>query len=275
MKIGFIGLGNMATAIIGGLLREDTTLNSEDGNATVITAANIIGSAKTEATRQKRAEQFGIAVTASNREVAEAADVLVLAVKPQFFPEVIAEIRDAVSENTLVISIAAGLTLERIAGLFDRNVTAMRLIRCMPNTPALVGAGIFGIQEDPELPENVFCTVLDLFGLLGSAVVLPEKKFNAFMALVGCGPAYVFHFMDALAEAGVTMGFTRQESLDLVTQLVLGSAKLAALPGSHPAILREQVCSPAGVTIAAINHLDRTAVRGHIIDAVLAAYAKS
>ncbi|MED9829191.1 MAG: NAD(P)-binding domain-containing protein, partial [Adlercreutzia sp.] len=110
MKIGFIGLGNMATAIIGGLLREDTTLNSEDGNATVITAANIIGSAKTEATRQKRAEQFGIAVTASNREVAEAADVLVLAVKPQFFPEVIAEIRDAVSENTLVISIAAGLT---------------------------------------------------------------------------------------------------------------------------------------------------------------------
>ena len=136
MKIGFIGLGNMATAIIGGLLREDTALSSEDGNATVITAANIIGSAKTEATRQKRAEQFGIAVTASNREVAEAADVLVLAVKPQFFPEVIAEIRDAVSENTLVISIAAGLTLERIAGLFDRNVTAMRLIRCMPNTPA-------------------------------------------------------------------------------------------------------------------------------------------
>lgn len=135
MKIGFIGLGNMATAIIGGLLREDTTLSSEDGNVTVITAANIIGSAKTEATRQKRAEQFGIAVTASNREVAEAADVLVLAVKPQFFPEVIAEIRDAVSENTLVISIAAGLTLERIAGLFDRDVTAMRLIRCMAEHP--------------------------------------------------------------------------------------------------------------------------------------------
>ncbi|MFR5828564.1 MAG: pyrroline-5-carboxylate reductase family protein, partial [Adlercreutzia equolifaciens] len=106
----------------------------------VITAANIIGSAKTEATRRAKTEQFGIAVTARNREVTEAADVLVLAVKPQFFPEVIAEIRDAVSENTLVISIAAGLTLERIAGLFDRNVTAMRLIRCMPNTPALVNA---------------------------------------------------------------------------------------------------------------------------------------
>lgn len=100
MKIGFVGLGNMATAIIGGLLREGTTFSGEDGDATVITAANIIGSAKTEATRQKRAEQFGIAVTASNREVAEAADVLVLAVKPQFFPEVIAEIREVVNENT-------------------------------------------------------------------------------------------------------------------------------------------------------------------------------
>ena len=118
MKIGFIGLGNMATAIIGGLLREGTTLSSEDDNATVITAANIIGSAKTEATRQKRAEQFGIAVTASNREVAEAADVLVLAVKPQFFPEVIAKIREVVNENTLVISIAAGLTLRAHRGPF-------------------------------------------------------------------------------------------------------------------------------------------------------------
>ena len=144
----------------------------------------------------------------------------------------------------------------------------------MPNTPALVGAGVFGIQEDPALPKDVFAMILDLFGLLGSTIVLPEKKFNAFMALVGCGPAYVFHFMDALAEAGVTMGFTRQEALELVTQLVLGSAKLAVLPGSHPAILREQVCSPAGVTIAAVNHLDRTAVRGHLIDAVLAAYEK-
>ena len=149
------------------------------------------------------------------------------------------------------------------------------VVRVMPNTPALVGAGVFGIQEDPALPKDVFAMILDLFGLLGSTIVLPEKKFNAFMALVGCGPAYVFHFMDALAEAGVTMGFTRQEALELVTQLVLGSAKLAALPGSHPAILREQVCSPAGVTIAAVNHLDRTAVRGHLIDAVLAAYAKS
>lgn len=141
MKIGFVGLGNMATAIIGGLLREGTTFSGEDGDATVITAANIIGSAKTEATRQKRAEQFGIAVTASNREVAEAADVLVLAVKPQFFPEVIAEIREVVNENTLVISIAAGLTLERIAALSIAMLPPCGSSAAWPNTPALVNAG--------------------------------------------------------------------------------------------------------------------------------------
>ena len=204
--------------------------------------------------------------------LAAACDIVIVGVKPYLVGGVIAEALPALKPETVLISIAAGVTLDDLREAVQGRC---HVVRVMPNTPALVGAGIFGIQEDPELPETVFRTVLDLFGLLGSAVVLPEKKFNAFMALVGCGPAYVFHFMDALAEAGVTMGFTRQESLDLVTQLVLGSAKLAALPGSHPAILREQVCSPAGVTIAAINHLDRTAVRGHIIDAVLAAYAKS
>ena len=192
--------------------------------------------------------------------------------KPYLVGGVLAEALPSLKPETVVISIAAGVTLH---DLRDAVQGRCHVVRVMPNTPALVGAGVFGIQEDPALPKDVFAMILGLFGLLGSTIVLPEKKFNAFMALVGCGPAYVFHFMDALAEAGVTMGFTRQEALELVTQLVLGSAKLAALPGSHPAILREQVCSPAGVTIAAVNHLDRTAVRGHLIDAVLAAYAKS
>ena len=198
MKIGFIGLGNMATAIIGGLLREDTALSSENGNATVITAANIIGSAKTEATRRAKTEQFGIAVTASNREVAEAADVLVLAVKPQFFSEVIAEIRDAVSESTLVISIAAGLTLERIAGLFDRDVTAMRLIRCMPNTPALVNAGCTAVVPGPGATEADEALCLRLMESFGRAIVIPERLMDAASATAGSSPAFVFMFIEAL-----------------------------------------------------------------------------
>ena len=127
MRIGFIGLGNMATAIIGGLLAQG-----------IVEPGDVIGSAKTAATRERRAAEFGIEVTADNAAVARAADVLVLAVKPVFFPEVIAEARDAVRDEALVVSIAAGLTVEVIEGLFGRPV---RLVRCMPNTPALVGAG--------------------------------------------------------------------------------------------------------------------------------------
>ena len=238
-RIGCIGCGNMGGAILGGL-------------------AEVPG-----------LELYGYNRTPQRLEPLCAKGVTAV---PDIPGGVLAEALPSLKPQTVVISIAAGVTLH---DLRDAVQGRCHVVRVMPNTPALVGAGVFGIQEDPALPKDVFAMILDLFGLLGSTIVLPEKKFNAFMALVGCGPAYVFHFMDALAEAGVTMGFTRQEALELVTQLVLGSAKLAALPGSHPAILREQVCSPAGVTIAAVNHLDRTAVRGHLIDAVLAAYAKS
>nr|WP_294513757.1 pyrroline-5-carboxylate reductase [uncultured Bilophila sp.] len=255
--IGCIGCGNMGGAIIGGLAGMPG-LRLFGYNRTPERLAPLVAK--------------GVTAVPDIPGLVAACDIVIIGVKPYLVGGVIAEALPALKPETLLISIAAGVTLE---DLREAVRGRCHVVRVMPNTPALVGAGIFGIQEDPELPEAVFRTVLDLFGLLGSTIVLPEKKFNAFMALVGCGPAYVFHFMDALAEAGVTMGFTRQEALDLVTGLVLGSAKLAALPGSHPAILREQVCSPAGVTIAAINHLDRTAVRGHLIDAVLAAYAKS
>lgn len=197
---------------------------------------------------------------------------LVIGVKPYLVGGVLAEALPSLKPETVVISIAAGVTLH------DLRDAVQGPLPCgarHAEYPRPRGRRRCSHPRRSGAAKDVFAMILDLFGLLGSTIVLPEKKFNAFMALVGCGPAYVFHFMDALAEAGVTMGFTRQEALELVTQLVLGSAKLAALPGSHPAILREQVCSPAGVTIAAVNHLDRTAVRGHLIDAVLAAYAKS
>ncbi len=255
--IGCIGCGNMGGAIIGGL-SSVTGLNLYGYNRTPERLAPLIAK--------------GVTAVPSILGIAKTCDILIIGVKPYLVGNVLAEALPVLQPETVVISIAAGVTLEDLREAVQGRC---HVVRVMPNTPALVGAGVFGIQEDPTLPADIFATVLDLFNLLGSTIVLPEKKFNAFMALVGCGPAYVFHFMDALAEAGVTMGFTRQEALNLVNQLVLGSAKLAALPGNHPAILREQVCSPAGVTIAAVNHLDRTAVRGHIIDAVLAAYAKS
>ena len=275
MKIGFIGLGNMATAIIGGLLREDTTLSSEDGNVTVITAANIIGSAKTEATRQKRAEQFGIAITASNREVAEAADVLVLAVKPQFFPEVIAEIRDAVSANTLVISIAAGLTLERIAGLFDRNVTAMRLIRCMPNTPALINAGCTAVVPGPGATEADEALCLRLMESFGRAIVIPERLMDAASATAGSSPAFVFMFIEALADGGVKVGLPRGQAMTYAAQMVLGAAAMVLESGKHPGQLKDEVCSPGGSTIAGVAALEERGFRSAAIQAVEAAFRRN
>ena len=256
-RIGCIGCGNMGGAILGGLAE--------------VPGLELYGYNRTPQRLEPLCAK-GVTAVPDIPGIAARCDILVIGVKPYLVGGVLAEALPSLKPETVVISIAAGVTLH---DLRDAVQGRCHVVRVMPNTPALVGAGVFGIQEDPALPKDVFAMILDLFGLLGSTIVLPEKKFNAFMALVGCGPAYVFHFMDALAEAGVTMGFTRQEALELVTQLVLGSAKLAALPGSHPAILREQVCSPAGVTIAAVNHLDRTAVRGHLIDAVLAAYAKS
>lgn len=256
-RIGCIGCGNMGGAIIGGLAG--------------IPGLDLYGYNRTAA-RLEPLVAKGITAIPDIPGIAACCDILIIGVKPYLVGGVIAEALPSLRPETILISIAAGVTLKDLNEAVQGRCHAVRV---MPNTPALVGAGVFGIQEDPDLPPAALAAVLDMFGLLGSTIMLPEKKFAAFVALVGCGPAYVFHFMDALAEAGVTMGFTRREALDLVTQLVLGSARLAALPGNHPAILREQVCSPAGVTIAAINHLDRTAVRGHLIDAVLAAFAKS
>lgn len=275
MKIGFIGLGNMATAIIGGLLREGTTLSGEDGNATVITAANIVGSAKTEATRLARVEQFGIATTADNREVAAASDVLVLAVKPQFFPEVIEEIRDVVREDTLVISIAAGLTLERIAALFGRDVAAMRLIRCMPNTPALVNAGCTAVVPGPGATAADEALCLQLMGSFGRAIVIPERLMDAASAVAGSSPAFVFMFIEALADGAVAAGMPRAQAYEFAASAVAGSAQLVLETGRHPGDLKDMVCSPAGTTIEGVRALEERGFRAAAMDAVAACVAKA
>ena len=239
-RIGCIGCGNMGGAILGGLA-EGPGLGLYGYNRPP----------------QRREPLYAKGVTAvpDIPGIAARCDILVIGVKPYLVGGDGNDDGFRLQGGQGFGEHAAGVTLH---DLRDAVQGRCHVVRVMPNTPALVGAGVFGIQEDPALPKDVFAMILDLFGLLGSTIVLPEKKFNAFMALVGCGPAYVFHFMDALAEAGVTMGFTRQEALELVTQLVLGSAKLAALPGSHPAILREQVCSPAGGTHPAGHHPDPT-----------------
>ncbi len=271
MKIGFIGLGNMASAIIGGMLREGVSL---DGQAP-LSAGDIIGSAKTDATRQARAEEFGIAVTADNREVATAADVLVLAVKPQFFGEVIDEIRDAVRPDALVISIAAGLTLERIASLFGRDANTMRLIRCMPNTPALVNAGCTAVCPGSGATEADEAVCLALMESFGRAIVIPERLMDAASAVAGSSPAFVFVFIEALADGAVEAGMPRAQAYEFAAAAVAGSAQLVLETGRHPGDLKDMVCSPGGTTIEGVRALEQRAFRAATMEAVGACVAKA
>ncbi|MFR5092701.1 MAG: pyrroline-5-carboxylate reductase family protein [Adlercreutzia equolifaciens] len=275
MKIGFIGLGNMATAIIGGLLREDTALSSEDGNVTVITAANIIGSAKTEATRRAKTEQFGIAVTASNREVAEAADVLVLAVKPQFFPEVIAEIRDAVSEKH--------------PGYLHRRRSHTRAHRG-PFRPRCYRHATHPLHAEHPGPRerrvhrrrtgarrngsrrSTLPTARESFG---RAIVIPERLMDAASATAGSSPAFVFMFIEALADGAVAAGMPRAQAYEFAAAAVAGSAQLVLETGRHPGDLKDMVCSPAGTTIEGVRALEEGAFRASVMNAISACVEKA
>ena len=272
MKIGFIGLGNMASAIIGGLLREGTVL---DGEGVGITAADIIGSAKTQNTCDNARARFGIETTADNRTVAAVADILILAVKPQFFSEVIAEIRDAVRPSTLVISIAAGISLQRIADMFGRGLATFRLIRCMPNTPALVNAGCTAVVLGPGATDADMVACINLMSSCGRTVTIPERLMDAASAVAGSSPAFVFMFIEALADGAVAAGMPRAQALEFAAAAVAGSAQLALSTPQHPGQLKDMVCSPGGTTIEGVRTLEEGAFRATVMDAVTACIEKA
>ena len=248
MKIGFIGLGNMASAMIGGILKKE-----------LYSAEDIIGSDKSEDSVQKAAKIFGIHTTTDNLEVAQAADVLILAVKPQFFPEVIAEIKGAVREETLIISIAPGKTMEWIMEHFGRE---LKLVRCMPNTPALVGEGCTGFCCYKLVSEEEQAQAAAILGSFGRAYQVPENLLDTVVGISGSSPAYVFMFIEAMAD-------------EFAAQAVLGSAKMVLETGKHPGELKDMVCSPAGTTIQAVKVLEETGFRASVMDAVEACIEKS
>lgn len=261
MKIGFIGLGNMARAMIGGMLEKE-----------MVQASDIIGSAKTQKTLDAVHEEYGIAVTKYNRTVAEQVEVLILAVKPQFLEEVIAEVRGVVREDTLVISIAAGKTLTWLAQTFGRT---MKLVRCMPNTPAFVGEGCTGICVNETVSEEEKNYSLRLMESFGRADFIQERLIDAVGAVGGSSPAYVFMFIEAMADAGVAAGMPRKMAYEFAAQAVYGSAKLVLETGKHPGELKDMVCSPGGTTIEGVRVLEESGFRGAVMDALLAAVEKT
>lgn len=261
MKIGFIGLGNMARAIIGGMLEKG-----------IVSAEDICGSAKTQKTLEAVQKTYGIHVFQSNAAVASQCETLVLAVKPQFLEGVIREIRDAVQPDTLIISIAAGKTLDWLEKAFGRKI---KLVRCMPNTPALVGEGCTGVCANGAVSEEETAYSLRLMESFGKASLVEERLMNAVGAVSGSSPAYVFLFIEAMADAGVAAGMPRAQAYEFAAQAVYGSAKLMLETGKHPGELKDMVCSPGGTTIQAVKVLEERGLRAAVMDAMAACIEKS
>lgn len=261
-KIGFIGLGNMASAMIGGMLKEQ-----------VVEAGNIIGKARTKETENSIKTRFNIVIAESNAQVAAQADILFLAVKPIFFPEVIGEIREAVRPGTLIVSIAAGRDLAYLRSAFDRG--DCKLIRCMPNTPALVLEGCTGVCAEETVSDEELERVLTLLNAFGKASVVPERLMDVVVGVSGSAPAYVFLFIEAMADEAVAEGMPRRQAYEFAAQAVLGSAKMVLETGKHPGELKDMVCSPGGTTIQAVKVLEEMGLRAAVMDAMEACIEKS
>ncbi|MDM8236239.1 pyrroline-5-carboxylate reductase [[Ruminococcus] torques] len=255
MKLGFIGTGNMAGAIMGGIIQKG-----------IFRPEQIIGADISEAGRRKAKETYGIEVTEDNRKAATA-EVLILSVKPQFYADAIAEIRDCIRDDQLVITIAPGKTLSWLEEQFGKRV---KIVRTMPNTPALVGEGMTAACVNQYVTEEEKAYALKILDSFGKVELVPEHLIDAVVAVSGSSPAYVFMFIEAMADAAVAEGMPRTQAYEFAAQAVYGSAKMVLETGKHPGKLKDMVCSPAGTTIEAVRILEKKGFRSAVIEAMRA-----
>lgn len=261
LKIGFLGAGKMATALAKGFL-----------NAKLVKATQLFAADPYPAAREHFTAETGAKAFATNVEVAKTATVLILATKPDQVTTALGEISGTFTGSHLLISIAAGVTIAKLeAGLPARS----RVIRVMPNTPALVGAGASGFalgkhatSADGELAQKLLSAV-------GLALPVKESLLDAVTGLSGSGPAYVYQFIEALSDGGVASGLPRDVATRLAAQTVLGGAKMVLETGQHPGLLKDQVTSPGGTTIEGLHELEKGKLRATVMSAVRAATEKS
>jgi pyrroline-5-carboxylate reductase len=261
LKWGFIGSGKMATALIKGMLR-----------AGIAPLEAICASDPLEGARGQLAAETGVTVLESNVPLVQRSDVIVLAVKPQNVREVLENISPFVTTEHLVVSIAAGIT---IASIVQALRVGTPVIRVMPNTPALVGEGASAYALGPNVQPEDEAVVKILLDSIGRTVNVAESLLDAVTGLSGSGPAFVYVMIEALADGGVKVGLPRDVATLLAAQTVLGAAKMVRDTGQHPGLLKDQVASPAGTTIAGLQTLERAGLRGALIDAVEAATRRS
>ena len=260
MRFGFIGAGNMAQAMIGGILKAELVSKDE-----------IIASAATQKTLDAVKDKFGVQTTLDNQEIAKA-DMIFLAVKPVYCEQVLREIKDKLTKDRIVVSIAAGKTM---AWLEEQLGKDTKIVRTMPNTPALVGEGITAVCPNEQVTDKELTQVCEVLESFGKAEVIKESMMDAVIAVSGSSPAYVFMFIEAMADAAVAEGMPRAQAYRFAAQSVLGSAKMVLETGKHPGELKDMVCSPAGTTIEAVRVLEQTGFRGSVMECMKACADKS
>ncbi|WP_343348572.1 pyrroline-5-carboxylate reductase [Terrisporobacter petrolearius] len=251
-KLGFIGAGNMAKAMMGGIIRNE-----------IIPCEEIIASDAYAPSLAAARESLNIETTESNLKVIEEAEVVVLAVKPQYYAAVINEVKDHIRENQIIVTIAPGQTLERLNSLFGRDV---KIVRTMPNTPALVCEGITGVCHNALVTKEELDYVCNILSGFGEVEVVGENLMDVVVSVSGSSPAYVYMFIEALADGAVLDGMPRDKAYKFAAQAVMGSAKMVLDTGKHPGELKDMVCSPGGTTIEAVRVLEEKGFRSAIIE---------
>lgn len=260
-RIAFVGAGNMAEAMIRGLLRGGECVASE-----------IAASSPRDERIKELSDRFEIRTSTDNRAVLDGADIVIFSVKPQILGRVLEQVSSVVPENALTISIAAGVP---IAAIESRLREGTRVVRAMPNTPALVDAGATAIAAGIHANEADLTDAKRIFDAVGITVVLDESLLDAVTGLSGSGPAYIFLILEALSDAGVKVGLSRRTAQLLAAQTVLGSAKLLIETNEHPGRLKDMVTSPGGTAITGLHTLEHGGVRTTLMDAVEAATRRS
>ena len=261
MKLGFIGCGNMASAIMSGIISNG-----------LIQADEIIGADVFAPSKEKAKATLGIQIAESNIEVVQKADAFVLSIKPQFYAQVIAEIKDYVKENQIIITLAPGKTLDWLEEQFGKPV---KVVRTMPNTPAMVQEGMTAACASTSVTTEELAYVCDILKAFGDVEVVPEKLMDAVVAVSGSSPAYVFMMIEAMADAAVAEGMPRNQAYKFAAKAVMGSAKMVLETGKHPGELKDMVCSPGGTTIEAVKVLEETGFKGALMQAMEVCAEKS
>jgi len=260
-KIGFIGSGNMGSAIIGGIIK-----------AGLVDPCDIFVSDMSADKLDEISAKYGVQTTTDNRVVAENADIIVAAVKPNIYSVVLDGIKDMLDESKVVVSIAAGKTLSDIESVVGSD---KKVVRTMPNTPALVAEGMTAVCPNSNVTEQELSNVMLMLQSFGKAEIMPEGLIDAVTGISGSSPAYVFMFIESMADAAVMYGMPRDKAYLFASQAVLGSAKMVMESGRHPGELKDMVCSPGGTTIEAVAELEKTGFRASVISGVKACIEKS